>query len=242
MHIVVHSPVAALLTDDQGRRVGFDANVPDPPILTSSDFPFPIVTIVDLGERTLAEIPGGRYSGIGSEPQEITVGLPEPGVVYTLDLIGTGMGPFTVDITTEDADGNILSQESFGGDASPGVTTSQAITLAEDGTVTLDGMEPGPLPGDIDGDGVPDDEDGCPNSDLNATVIIAGCETGIENLLFDNGCTLSDQVAEVAAGARNHGKFVSGVAKLTNNLKKAGIISGREKGTIQSCSARADIP
>lgn len=158
MHIVVHSPVAALLTDDQGRRVGFDANVPDPPILTSDDFPFPIDVIVDLGERTLAEIPGGRYSGIGSEPQEITAGLPEPGM-YTLDLIGTGTGPFTVDITTEDSDGNVLSQESFGGDASPGVTTSQTITLAEDGTVTLDGMEPEPIPGDLDGDGDVDRDD-----------------------------------------------------------------------------------
>ena len=158
MHIVVHSPVAALLTDDQGRRVGFDANVPDPPILTSDDFSFPIDVIVDLGERTLAEIPGGRYSGIGSEPQEITVGLPDSGV-YTLELIGTGTGPFTVDVTTEDADGNILSEESFGGDASPGVTTSQAITLAEDGTVTLDGMEPEPIPGDLDGDGDVDFDD-----------------------------------------------------------------------------------
>ena len=160
MHIVVHSPVAALLTDDQGRRVGFDANVTDPPNLTSDDFlpAFPIDIIVDLGERTLAEIPGGRYSGIGSEPQEITVGLPDSGV-YTLGLIGTGTGPFTVDVTTEDADGNILSQESFGGDASPGVTTSQTITLAEDGTVTLDGMEPEPIPGDLDGDGDVDFDD-----------------------------------------------------------------------------------
>ena len=79
--------------------------------------------------------------------------------MYTLELIGTGTGPFTVDVTTEDADGNILSEESFGGDASPGVTTSQAITLAEDGTVTLDGMEPEPIPGDLDGDGDVDFDD-----------------------------------------------------------------------------------
>ena len=156
MRIVVHSLVAALLTNEQGERVGHDPNVVNP-VLTSDD-PFAFDTMVDLGERALAEIPGGQYSGIGSEPQEITVGLPEPGV-YTLDLIGTGTGPFTVDITTEDADGNVLSQESFGGDASPGVTTSQAITLAEDGTVTLDGMEPEPIPGDLDGDGDVDRDD-----------------------------------------------------------------------------------
>ncbi len=137
MSIVVHSPVAALLTNEQGERVGFDPSVVNP-VLTSDD-PFAFDTMVDLGERAFAEIAGGQYSGVGSEPQEITVGLPEPGV-YTLDLIGTGAGPFTVDVRTEDADGNILSEESFGGDALPGVTTSQAITLAQGGTVTLDGM------------------------------------------------------------------------------------------------------
>jgi hypothetical protein len=32
------------------------------------------------------------------------------------------------------------------------------------------------------------------------------------------------------------------VAHLTNDLKKDGFISGREKGAIQSCAAQADIP
>jgi len=32
------------------------------------------------------------------------------------------------------------------------------------------------------------------------------------------------------------------VAHLTNELKKAGIITGAQKGTIQSCAAGASIP
>ena len=42
--------------------------------------------------------------------------------------------------------------------------------------------------------------------------------------------------------AKNHGQFVSCVAKLTNSLKKQGLITGAEKGEIQSCAAQADLP
>ena len=68
------------------------------------------------------------------------------------------------------------------------------------------------------------------------TIIIDGCDTGVDDQVL-NGSTISGEIAQCADGARNHG-----VAKLTNRLKKAGIITGREKGAIQSCAARADIP
>ena len=45
-----------------------------------------------------------------------------------------------------------------------------------------------------------------------------------------------------ADDANNHGQFVSCVAQLTNFLKQQGIITGQEKGAIQSCAAQADIP
>ena len=100
---------------------------------------------------------------------------------------------------------------------------------------------------DQDGDGILDDDDMCPNSDLSPIVVIGGCDTGVNNLFVNNlldvnGCTIADQIDECAEGASNHGDFVSCVANLTNNLKKAGIITGQEKGKIQSCAAQADIP
>jgi hypothetical protein len=118
---------------------------------------------------------------------------------------------------------------------------------------------------DTDGDGVPDSSDNCPTvanadqadgdldlvgnacdacptSDLAATVVIDGCDSGVKNALFPTGCTISDRVGVCAVGAKNHGKFVSCVAKLTNELKKSKVISGRQKGAIQSCAAQADIP
>ena len=95
---------------------------------------------------------------------------------------------------------------------------------------------------DSDGDGIPDDEDACPTSDLSATVVIDGCDSGVENLLDEGGCTISDLIEEIAAGATNHGQFVSGVAQLANDLKKAGVITGQEKGALQSCASQAAIP
>jgi hypothetical protein len=95
---------------------------------------------------------------------------------------------------------------------------------------------------DEDGDGLADADDACPASDLAATVVIDGCDSSVTNALDGDGCTISDLVADVAAAALNHGGFVSGVAHLLNDLKKAGVIAGSGKGTIQRCAAQADLP
>jgi len=100
-------------------------------------------------------------------------------------------------------------------------------------------------PSDSDGDGVPDDEDECSDSDLSPTVVIDGCDSGVPNsfnILGTNGCTISDLIGQIADGASNHGQFVSGVSGLTNQLKKAGVITGRQKGAIQSCAGQSNIP
>jgi hypothetical protein len=91
---------------------------------------------------------------------------------------------------------------------------------------------------DADGDGVANDEDCNPNSDTSATIIIAGIDTGVPNTLFPNGCTMSDLLKDLANGAANHGDYVSAVAALTNQWKTDGLISGAQKGAIQSAAAR----
>ena len=98
---------------------------------------------------------------------------------------------------------------------------------------------------DSDGDGVPDDVDECADSDLSPTVVIDGCDSGVPNSLSalgNQGCTISDLIQQIAANSQTHEEFVSGVANLTNALKKAGIITGSQKGEIQSCAAQASIP
>ncbi len=90
---------------------------------------------------------------------------------------------------------------------------------------------------DSDSDGIPDDEDACPESVLTATIIIDGCDSGVGNLLFEDGCTMADLIAECAEGAVNHGQFVSCVALLTIEWRNAGLINGQEMGSIESCAA-----
>jgi len=75
-----------------------------------------------------------------------------------------------------------------------------------------------------------------------ATVVIAGCDSGVPNAVLPDGSTILDHLLECAAAAANHGDFVSCVSALTNSLKKAGVITGAQKGAIQNCAAKAPIP
>jgi hypothetical protein len=95
---------------------------------------------------------------------------------------------------------------------------------------------------DADLDGVADGNDCEQNSNRSATVVIAGCDSGVTNTLLSTGCTISDLIAHIAGSSTNHGQFVSGVAHLTNELKNAGMITGSQKSAIQSCAAGANLP
>jgi hypothetical protein len=91
-----------------------------------------------------------------------------------------------------------------------------------------------------DQDGVPDGRDSCLGSDIRPTVVIGTCDSKVENLVFENGCTISD---DIQAGYekrrhRHHGGFASCVAHYTAKLVRMDVISGREKAKIQSCAAR----
>jgi hypothetical protein len=92
---------------------------------------------------------------------------------------------------------------------------------------------------DADNDGTSDDEDCEANSITTATIVLGGIDTGVANTLFPGGCTSADLIAQIRAAARNHGQFVSGVAALTNDWVATGLITGREKGAIQSAAARS---
>lgn len=90
-----------------------------------------------------------------------------------------------------------------------------------------------------DYDGVPDAVDQCLGSSQSATWVINGCDSGAPNLLFSNGCKLSDYTAAIAtASTSNHGQFVSNMAHFTNLLRDLGHITGAQKGSVQSCAAK----
>ncbi len=95
---------------------------------------------------------------------------------------------------------------------------------------------------DRDLDGLADDLDTCPSSDLRGTIFVGTSNTGVANLLFTSGCSIGDLIAVEAAGAKNHGAFVSGVAHLLNALRSAGFITDAQKGLIQSTAAKSSLP
>jgi len=92
---------------------------------------------------------------------------------------------------------------------------------------------------DRDIDNVPDAVDQCLGSDLRPSVVVGGADTGIPNTLFTTGCSIGDLVASCAAGASNHGAFVSCVASLGNALRDQGFLAPAQKGALQSAAAKA---
>jgi hypothetical protein len=90
-----------------------------------------------------------------------------------------------------------------------------------------------------DQDGVPDGVDHCIASDTRQTVMIDGGDTGVTNVVRPDGCTVSDVVSQCAAGAKNHGDYVSCVAQVSDALKSSAFLNVTDHGKIQSCAARA---
>jgi hypothetical protein len=112
---------------------------------------------------------------------------------------------------------------------------------------TCDYLDPNPLL-DCDGDNVPNDVDECPLTAEAATFSFGNTTCNISGLdtVLPSGCTLADSLEaslldDCDDNPGNHGKFVSCVAKATNMLKKQKVISGAQKGQIQSCAAQSDI-
>lgn len=116
-------------------------------------------------------------------------------------------------------------------------------TVPNPGQENCDGDSEGDVcDSDDDNDGCADEADAHPCSNLAATVMIDGCDSGVPNVLITCGSTMSDLIADCAAAAGNHGDFVSCVAHITNEWKSAGIITGAQKGAIQECAGESNIP
>ena len=91
---------------------------------------------------------------------------------------------------------------------------------------------------DADADGIVDDEDCNATSDRRPTIVIGGIDTRVPNTLFATGCTSADLIADLKAGAATHGDFVSAVAHLTSTWNASALITGAQKGAVQSAAAR----
>ncbi len=84
-------------------------------------------------------------------------------------------------------------------------------------------------------------EAGGPKGDPNGTIVIGERDTGVMDRLHE-GRLISERIEECAAEAKNHGQFVRCVSALANELKKAEIISGKDRWALQICAALEKFP
>lgn len=103
---------------------------------------------------------------------------------------------------------------------------SQGVGLAHVwGTV----VEDKPVP-DTDGDGIPDAEDEIPDSVMDATVVILGVDSKVENRVSPEGVTLADRFAAIGglADFRVPALYYVKALHLSNKLVRAGLVDKRE--------------
>ena len=86
-------------------------------------------------------------------------------------------------------------------------------------------------------DGVADLCDACPKSNTADTVVIDECNSGVENRLLADGCTLLDEIDQCNRDNSWHGRFVRCVVDLVNQWRADGLMTGREGSRIVRCSA-----
>jgi hypothetical protein len=114
-----HSPIDILLIDGQGRRCGFDS----------------------ASGTVVNEIPGGSYSGVGTEPETITI--PYVMGTYQVEAYGllslTAPAPFRLSIATADETGT-TDEHDIAGIASSG--TLQQFDFTVDGNLLVTGLSP----------------------------------------------------------------------------------------------------
>jgi hypothetical protein len=125
-----------------------------------------------------------------------------------------------------DEDGRIALHEDR--DFAEGASTRSAILV--------------PGPPDADGDGIPDVDDECPESDRAPTVVIGGCDSGVPNSLLPGGCTLADRIEGCAGSAPRHRAFVKCVGRILKGLKRARVLTGPQARKIYRCAVKARIP
>jgi hypothetical protein len=117
--VTAHSPVDLLLTDEQGRRIGFDP----------------------VTGNVLNEIPGGSFTGVGTEPETIAV----PFAVGTYAIEATGLAslttaePYRLTIATAD-DTGMTDQHDIAGMATHG--TRQQFFFTVDDHLSITSLSP----------------------------------------------------------------------------------------------------
>jgi hypothetical protein len=206
-----------------GGMAGVDPTVTIPSVL---------ITLADANSIKAA-VAGGPVTGTIGVNLAVLSGADAHGfaLLYTPSPVAPGS---TISHWDTIAFPNQLMEPAINGDLTHSVQPPQDLTLPLLRDV---GWFP-----DTDIDGLANDLDACEASNFETTVTIDGESTGVANVLFTSGCTISDLIGNVAAGANNHGGFVSGMNVLLKALEDAGIITKDEHKLMHDLVAHADIP
>jgi hypothetical protein len=204
-----------------------------PPGLGGADptitIPVGSLTLAD-GTAIKAQIPGGVNATLGVD-SSLRAGSDRAGhaLLYAPNPVVGGSSTSHWDPI---AFPNQLMEPAINGDLTHNVTPPYDMTMPLFREI---GWYP-----DADLDLVADDNgDACLGSDLQASVIIGGNNSGVPNTLFTNGCTIKDLVNQCSVSAKNHGAFSGCVAGLGNALLSNGVITSAQKDALQSAAARA---
>jgi hypothetical protein len=104
--VTIHSPAHLFVTDPLGRHIGFDSN-------TGS---------------VVNDIPYGKISGFGVEPENATISWPLNGI-YQIQLIGTATGDYT--LTVEYITNTQTTTQTFKGTISPQEIKQYSVIIPE---------------------------------------------------------------------------------------------------------------
>lgn len=114
IYFTIHSPVDVLVTDASGRRIGVDPATGTP--------------VNDFGAK-------GFDSGPG-EPRVIAIQDPTPGT-FGLSAIGTGTGPYTIDVSSADLVSGATARIRATGTAAPGAVSDHDFSLDVGGKLSF---------------------------------------------------------------------------------------------------------
>ena len=198
----------------------------------------------DTGLVELGDLPGGPNR---TEAKALSA---DGSVVVGSSWSASGAEAFVWDVTNGMRSLRALLVDQHGLDLT-GWTLISANGVSDDGqTIVGTGVNPdghteawiATLPGlDSDGDGVIDYTDACDDSNVDETLSIGGCGTGIANSADVEGCTLADALVTTcpAGTASNaHGEFAACVAHLADGWREGGRIDPDEAGRLMACAGR----
>ncbi|MCB1691268.1 MAG: hypothetical protein KDI19_00815 [Pseudomonadales bacterium] len=181
------------------------------------------ITVDGTGAQTAAWNLVHQASGISYDSANVSVNDPFGTMLPAVDIYP--------DPLTLSGYGGSFSFQAY--DYSPDVRQQQGQGTIT--SITAAGSEVA----DEDGDGVADNQDSCLGSDMSVTVFIDERDSGVENKLLDEGCTLSDLIDSAIDDDKPLRSSLRDVLGLVHALRHEHIISRHEAERLAWTAARA---